>query len=121
MACECESPTFDTEAFGNIPALEDVPWLDATAMCDEEGERVLLTIVNRHPSDTFAARIELNGAEGLGATNVKTLHGKSERTTTSEDLPQAVGVTVEALDSSAPLTRSFPAHSATIFSFEAEN
>jgi len=113
VSCECDSPTFDAEAFGNIPALDGVPWLDVSAVLTDDGREVVLAAVNRHPSETVQAQVAMG--ESVVGMERATLTGASEAAAASEALPDAVAVHTEPLEL---LGDSFgivlPPHSATV-------
>jgi alpha-N-arabinofuranosidase len=119
IECDCRCPTYDAEAFGNIPQLDNVPWLDATAMCPEGDGRVLLCVVNRHPSEAIDARLEFAGADGWALADARMLTAGSEQAVTSAALPEAVSVTDVGVEPArASLNHRFPPHSATVLTFE---
>ncbi len=115
IACECSSPTFGADAFGNIPALDKVPWLDATATALEDGGQIMLAVINRHPTEAIEASIEIEGASEPSVTEIAVLSGQSERAVTAENRPDGVSVTAMSPGAeSSPQNHRFPPHSATI-------
>lgn len=113
VECEVECERFDAEAFGNIPALEDVPWIDASATVSEDGSRLAIAIVNRHPREPVAAGVDVGGE--VGEAGQATLTGASAEAETAERLPAALSVHRERLDcTGSPMTVTVPAHSAAV-------
>ncbi|MEA3402531.1 MAG: alpha-L-arabinofuranosidase C-terminal domain-containing protein [Armatimonadota bacterium] len=120
VACDCEGPTFDTEAFGNIPALSEVPVLDASATVADDGDEVIVSVVNRSPTEGVEAEIVLFGVEGHRLAEASILNGQSEAAWNDETRPAAVCVHTEKLEPMAlPVTYRFPPHSATILRLRA--
>lgn len=117
IACSCDCPTFESEAFGNIPALEEVPWLDAGATLSEDGKRIALALVNRHPSEQCEARVNIS--ESVIGVERAVLSGAGERAVNSAATPDAVAVTAESLDvAGGSFEVRLPAHSATILTLD---
>lgn len=113
LACECDSPTFDAEAFGNTPALAGVPWVDGSAILTGGGGEIALAVVNRHPSEEVAAKIALS--QPVRGLERAVLSGAHERTANSAPLPDAVAVDRGPLDvQGTRLSVRFPPHSATV-------
>jgi alpha-N-arabinofuranosidase len=52
---------YDSEALGNIAAVKDVPYIDISATRDNNGDKMILSIVNRHPTSRSFVDIELKG------------------------------------------------------------
>jgi len=62
---ELDSPTFHSQALGNIEDMEKVPYIDVSATVSRSGQRVVLGIVNRHPTRRVDLSVRLYGFEGL--------------------------------------------------------
>ncbi len=116
VACECESPTFDAQEFGNIPALAGVPFLDASATVSADGSELALAVVNRHRTEEIEASIAVSGYGEVGAAEAAVLDGPSDEATTDETRPSGVAIHHEPLDAGADLSYRFPPHSATVIS-----
>ena len=115
VGCECESPAFDAEEFGNIPALSDVPYLDASATMSEEGDRLALAVVNRHRTEDLRAEISLAGMGPVQSAEVALLCGESERAAGTEYLPEAVSISTAEIEVAGDrFEYTFPAHSAVV-------
>jgi alpha-N-arabinofuranosidase len=56
---------YDTLTLGNISALKDVPYFDVTATCDADRERIVLGMVNRHPTSRVFLNVALSGFEDM--------------------------------------------------------
>lgn len=63
-----DSPFFKSLALGNIEAMEKVPYIDASATCSRSQQRVVLGIVNRHPTARMDLSVRLSGFGGLQPT-----------------------------------------------------
>lgn len=63
-----DSPTFNSQALGIIEAMEKVPYLDVSATCSRSGQRVVLGIINRHPTSRVDLSIRLFSFGDLSPT-----------------------------------------------------
>jgi len=90
LRARVQSPTFSSQALGNIQAQRGVPYLDVTATRDEAGERVVLGIVNRHPTLACEATVHLRGFGALRLTGAWILSAPNPLATNSFDAPQQV-------------------------------
>jgi alpha-N-arabinofuranosidase len=61
LPVQVTSPTFEAPAVGNMPARSHVPWLDAAATFDPAGHRLVLHLVNRHPTDPIETTLDVCG------------------------------------------------------------
>lgn len=66
LAVVCDVEPFDSQALGNIPAQQKVPYLDLTATSSEDRRRLTLGLVNRHPSRKLRACIAVREPWGNG-------------------------------------------------------
>ena len=115
VGCKCASPTFDTEEVGNIPALSDVPYLDASATMSQQGDRLALAVVNRHMTDDIRAEITLAGLGTVHSARVAVLSGESERSAGTEQFPDAVSISEAEIEITGDAFEyTFPAHSAAV-------
>ena len=65
---------FHAPALGlNIDEKRDVPWLDATATRDADGRRLVVALVNRHPTRRMRSRLLLKGAPRMKARQCREL------------------------------------------------
>ncbi|MGC9316933.1 MAG: alpha-L-arabinofuranosidase C-terminal domain-containing protein [Armatimonadota bacterium] len=120
VACTCEGPTFEAEAFGNIPALSDVPVLDAAATVADDGGEVMVSVVNRSASESVEARIVVVGAEGHRLTQASVINGESEAAHNDASRPAAVCVDTKELEPTAPpVAYCFAPHSVTLLRMRA--
>ncbi|MCD6361960.1 MAG: hypothetical protein J7M38_13975, partial [Armatimonadetes bacterium] len=114
IACDTEGPTFDSPAFGNIPAMEGVSYIDAAATMSEDGREVALSVVNRHRTEDIEAEVTVGDARIATAT-VTELNAASEQAVTSQASPNTICLSGEELDiRDGTLKYTFPAHSATV-------
>ena len=65
MAVDLDSPVYKSQALGNIEALEKVPYIDVSATKSRSGSRVVLGVVNRHPTRRVDLSVRLYGFEDL--------------------------------------------------------
>lgn len=52
---------YDSQALGNIAAIQDVPYVDVSATRNPEGNHVVFSIINRHPTNRTHVNIDLKG------------------------------------------------------------
>ncbi|MGH2389963.1 MAG: alpha-L-arabinofuranosidase C-terminal domain-containing protein [Chloroflexota bacterium] len=111
VAVRVDSPTFEVRATGNLPARQGEPYLDVAATQDIERRKLWLHVVNRHPREEIAVRIDV----GAGITEAvhHLLGGRGPWTRNSFTDPEAIAVSSTHLDwvGAGPLT--FPACSAS--------
>jgi alpha-L-arabinofuranosidase len=114
LAVRVEGPTFDQPGAGNMPARPGVPWVDVAASHDPAGARLVLHIVNRHPTEELEAEIAIDGLAPAGTATAHVLHGAEVWTRNSHDDHRRVTLTSRpAGAASARMTVRLPAHSAT--------
>jgi alpha-N-arabinofuranosidase len=95
LALETETtgcPTFDLAAIGVIPAMEDVPYLDAVASLSRDGKWLSLAVINRHAARELEAEITLAGAQLTGDVQAYVLDGPDMGARNSVDEPERVGI-----------------------------
>jgi alpha-L-arabinofuranosidase len=68
LEVELDSPTFDNQSLGNIEEMEENPYLDVSATRSHSGQRVVLGIVNRHPTRRVDLSVRLAGLEEMQPT-----------------------------------------------------
>lgn len=113
VTCSCDGPSFDSEAFGNVPAMRSVPWVDAVATLSDGGDEVAVAIVNRHPSEDCSVKVQF--AEAVEGRERATLCGATERAENTSATPRAVAVDVAPFsEHGESISVRLPAHSATI-------
>jgi alpha-N-arabinofuranosidase len=90
--------------------------LDVVATRDEDRRGLTVAVINRHPSETIEATLDLGGAGGWSTRHVYEVNSTSPGDTNSFAEPTRVRVqerSVDALD-----TYTFPAHSLTVLHLE---
>jgi alpha-L-arabinofuranosidase len=70
LKSEASSPTFDSQAPGNIEAFKYVCWLDATATAYPDRRRIAISLINRNPSRSTAVRVNIRNLKA-GAVPVR--------------------------------------------------
>jgi len=107
---------FDTIAINSVPALESVPYLDASATVSGDGKRAALFVANRHASEAVEGVLDLGGLTVAGKVRVDQIAGPSWSVMNTFDDPEKILPTqVEMAE--LPSSYSFPPHSVTVFSF----
>jgi alpha-N-arabinofuranosidase len=98
-----------------------IPYLEALAARDPEGERLTLLVINKHPTEAITAEIRLQGFVPQPQAEVYILNGPSLDAFNSPEHPRAVALTQADLAGAAErFTYSFPAHSATLIELEGQ-
>ncbi|MCE5209040.1 MAG: hypothetical protein LLG42_12120 [Chloroflexi bacterium] len=59
LQCIVRGKFYDSQALGNITAMQDVPYVDVTATRSADGSKVVLSILNRHPTSRTYVNIDL--------------------------------------------------------------
>lgn len=89
--CKVDSPSFDSEALGNIEAFKNVPWLDAVATRSYDERRLAIGLVNRHPLRRMKVGITLkNTGPGLHPVRISILSAELPLTENSFTNPHAI-------------------------------
>ncbi len=101
---QCE--TYNNEIFNNIP------YLDVTAVLNEDGKKVIVNVVNRHETADINTSIELQTGEYNGKATVHLINADLDVRNTREEQPIDV-VTSEISFKGNAISHSFPAHSFT--------
>ncbi|MFZ3079339.1 MAG: alpha-L-arabinofuranosidase C-terminal domain-containing protein [Bellilinea sp.] len=66
---ELDSPVYQSQVLGNIEAMEKVPYIDVSVTRSRSGQRVVLGIVNRHPTRRVDLSVRLYGFSDLRPKN----------------------------------------------------
>ena len=78
LRCRVTAPLYDSPALGlNISEKRQVPWLDASATRDEEGKRLVLSLVNRHPERGMRMSLSFSGFAELRPWRCRRLAGSN--------------------------------------------
>ena len=121
LAARVDGPTFDSMPHGSIGAHSAVPYVDITATCDPERRRIVMGIVNRHPTRKARLRIRLRGAGALCPAGAWVMSGPGPLAANALDAPERVSVR----QASPPAVRGdrveweVPACSVTVFELAA--
>ena len=91
----------------------DIPYLDVTAVLNDEAKTLVLNVVNRHETDEITGNIVLQTGEFTGSATASVVNGKIS----ASDNPRAEEpVTVTSADikfKGNEIRYTFPAHSLT--------
>ena len=84
LALECRVParagaaSFSAPALGlNISERSGIPWLDVTATRNDQGDRVVVGLINRHPTRRTACTVALRGLAPMKAVRCRSMSGRS--------------------------------------------
>ncbi|HUJ31035.1 MAG TPA: alpha-L-arabinofuranosidase C-terminal domain-containing protein [Candidatus Acidoferrum sp.] len=117
----CQSIALDalvrSATFPNMP---EAPYLDVSATTDQEGEKLTLAVVNRHPTDDITAEIVTEGLK-IGTTgDLYEVNGPNLDSTNTFDAPNNVGVKKRSFSGAGPSFRqTYPAHSLSVLTLSA--
>ncbi len=92
---------------------QSLPYLDAVATLDEDGQRLILSVVNSHASDDIEADITIMGPTVGDQARLHTLNADSPDGHNDFDEPENVSVEKSQTAGGNQMTYSFPAHSLT--------
>lgn len=96
LKAQVRVPTFNGEALGNIQVHQGVPYLDVTATRDQAAQRVVLGVINRHPTLPIEATMHWRGFGALRTARAWILSAPDPLASNSLDAPERV-VTREVL------------------------
>jgi len=112
------SPQFSVHQLADMPAVENTPYLDAVALLDDSGKELNLLVTNRHPKDTLATEIKLDGFKAEPEIATQTLAG-NYMARNSFDRPDTVRIRLgKTRGESGGLSYKFPASSLTCLHFK---
>ncbi len=118
LGIEVATGSFESPRVGGIPAMTNVPLLDCSATGGENGERVVLFVVNRDPREDIECFIEMEGFSPSDRVEVHRLEGPSIDAVNTFKDDGVVRVSERVLEVSRVLPRCvMPAHSATALVF----
>jgi alpha-L-arabinofuranosidase len=107
------TPLFDVPAW-HVPAVKNVPYLDAVALIDGVGDELTIIATNRHPRRDFAATVAVHDFVPCREVGVRTISGPSYLSRNSWEKPDTVALTPsKAQIEGDTLSITFPAHSIT--------
>ena len=109
---------FSVPELHDLPAVENVPYLDAVALLDDSGKELNLLVTNRHPTDATTVRIALNGFTARPEVSVQTLGAPDFMAQNTLGHPDAI-LPKNGVAKCIPegLTYTFPACSLTRLAF----
>jgi alpha-N-arabinofuranosidase len=115
---EVTSPQFSVHQLVDMPGVENAPYLDAVALLDDSSKELNLLVTNRHPKDTLATEIALDGFKAEPEIATQTLAG-NYMARNSFERPDAVRIRAgKTRGESGGLTYKFPASSLTCLHFK---
>lgn len=114
--CWAEAETYTVDFLPDRP----LPYLDAVATLDEAGGRVIVSVVNAHPSEEIPCGIGIVGAEIKEGVTLYRLHADSPDAHNDFDQPDTVRLMTGELEGGNPLMFSFPPHSLSVLEFRTE-
>ncbi|HEY3107262.1 MAG TPA: alpha-L-arabinofuranosidase C-terminal domain-containing protein, partial [Chloroflexota bacterium] len=112
-----EGPTFAVPAMANMPARPAEPLLDVAATGDADGRRLWLHVVNRDPTQSVSASVDLGGRRVARAT-AHVLAGPHPWARNGFASKESVRIASQAAEWDGRAPYSFPACSATSLEIE---
>ncbi|MBC7288443.1 MAG: hypothetical protein H5T86_10455, partial [Armatimonadetes bacterium] len=94
------------------------PFLDTVATLDEAGERVVVSVVNCHPSQEIEAEIVVAGPQITDDGYARTLTSDSPDDKNTFEHPDAVRLVGGEILGGNRIVHTFPAHSLTVIELE---
>ena len=117
LQCEVDCDSFDA-ADGNLP------YLDAVATRDKDGQTVILKVVNKSATKEIAVGIELEGLSIEGTGNdisISTLNAADIMAENRIDHPDDVCISESTLNvGGKQIVHAFPPHSVTVLRIPAK-
>jgi alpha-L-arabinofuranosidase/6-phosphogluconate dehydrogenase (decarboxylating) len=113
--------TFNTQAFGDLPALTNIPEVDATATRTADGSHIFILLVNRRVSGDVTTSLNLQGFGAIQSSGTAwTVNGTSYLSSNDFANPDTVGITEAAINNvTTSFTYTLPAHSVSILDLSA--
>jgi len=94
---------------------EDLPYLDTCATYDREHGRLILSVVNRHETESIEADVQVLGTQLTGTVTGKVLTAGSVKAENSFEAPDNVIPTpISEFAAANQFTYTFPPHSHTV-------
>jgi alpha-N-arabinofuranosidase len=91
----------------------DVPYLDVTAVLNEEGKVLVVNVINRHETNAIPANITMQTGTFTGTARVSELNGKNLTTKSTKAEPAVTVSTRDVKFTGNTINYSFAAHSLT--------
>jgi len=114
-----EIPSIHTSELGRLPAVENVPFLDAIALLSEDKEILSIIISNRHAYKSIQAKIYLHDFKPQELVKTEILNGPSYMSRNTWEKPDLVKTIEDYMTiDGEELVYSFPAHSIVNFIFK---
>ena len=121
LAVEVESGTYNTPQLGNIEALNKVPYIDAVATCSHSLRRVVIAVINRHPTRRVDLSVRLFGFPDLRPKRGWLLSGPdplAENNFTFPDRVKSREIEVHNIGHRSRFTLDLPASSVSLIALE---
>ncbi|MFH2104990.1 MAG: FG-GAP-like repeat-containing protein [Parcubacteria group bacterium] len=107
------SPTFSVPAKGNVPNLNNVPYLTSYASRSSDDKTLYLAVVNKHSVSDMSTTVKIDNASIGGQAKVYTMNGPSIHSNNNES--DQVKITESSISNAGSNFKyNFPAHSVTI-------
>lgn len=114
---QVHSPTFSSEAVGNMPSMHSLAALDAVACLDDSG-RLALLVINRSMQEAITTFIKLKGYKPVPVASARLLMGKTAAAHNEARSPE-VSVSHHTLpQAGSAFFYTFQPHSLTLLEFQ---
>jgi alpha-L-arabinofuranosidase len=98
-----------------FPDLPDTPYLDVSATTDDNGQKLTLSVVNRHPTSDITADIAIEAFKLQAAGDRYEVNGPSLDATNTFAEPKNLGAKRSSISGAGPaFGQTFAAHSLTV-------
>jgi alpha-N-arabinofuranosidase len=98
-----------------FPDMPDTPYLDVSATTDDKGQKLTLSVVNRHPTADITVDIAIEGFKLQATGDLYEVNGPSLDATNTFAEPKNVGVKRSSFSGAGPAIRqTFAAHSLSV-------
>jgi alpha-N-arabinofuranosidase len=121
LHADVSSATYSAQAIGNLPARRNIPYLDVTATRSSDGQKLFLSVINRHPTDALATTIDLTnfGAIADGGTKHELNSSSYLDKNTWQASTTVAPTTISVTGISSSFSHTFAAHSYTVLEVDA--
>jgi len=106
VATRRESPTYDSQQAGIVPAMKAIPLLESVASVSEDGERLYVVLINKSLEQAAEVSLSIQGFDPAGA-KAHLLTGPSPDSNTGAELPRVPGLRWAAQVNVDPAARHF--------------
>ena len=112
VACEVDSP------IGTMPVGGETPVVDASATLSEDGKKLFIGLINRHPESDVEVQLDLGNFKAKPTVQMWQLWSENFTDTNTFEQPEKVKPTERTIPLNEALNLKLPRHSVTVLKFE---